>query len=80
MTTSPQRVSVAAVIGTGVELSNEDGELWHVTERDCSHVPGALGARCLVFMSDRAFRRVWSYPADWRHLDAVSLMAVSWGR
>ena len=59
-----------------------DGEWvhWSVVEVDATAVPGALGARCLVFARDGCIRRVWDYPADWRTYDDAGLAALSWRR
>jgi hypothetical protein len=53
---------------------------WSVTEVDAHTVPGALGARCLLFARPDCIRRVWHYPADWRTLDDAALTALSWQR
>ena len=53
---------------------------WSVVEVDAQAVPGAHGARCLVFTRRDCIRRVWDYPADWRQLDVVGLAALSWHR
>jgi hypothetical protein len=53
---------------------------WVVFEADAAAVPGAHGARCLVFAREDCIRRVWDYPADWRTLDAEALAALSWHR
>jgi hypothetical protein len=68
------------MVGDALEIVSVGGERWSVTERDCRGVPGARGVRCLIFMSDSAFRRIWSFPADWRTLSAVALMEISWQR
>jgi hypothetical protein len=60
-----------------VSVYDDQGVRWVVSERDAASVPGARGPRCLVFMSDTAVRRVWTYPATWRHLTADALLAVS---
>ena len=52
------------------------GVTWRIREMDSQRVPGAHGARCLIFDSDRACRRVWSYPANWRELSDVALLAL----
>jgi hypothetical protein len=51
---------------------------WSVVEVDAREVPGAHGARCLVFTRHDCIRRVWDYPADWRTLDDAALAALSW--
>lgn len=53
---------------------------WTVVEVDARAVPGAHGARCLVFSREDCIRRVWDYPADWRSLDSAALSALSWHR
>ena len=53
---------------------------WSVVEVHAGAVPGALGARCLVFSRHDCIRRVWDYPADWRTLDDAALAALSWHR
>jgi hypothetical protein len=59
-----------------------DGEevKWRVREVDGHGVPAPRGARCLIFDSESAVRRVWDYPADWRDLPPSELAAVSWRR
>ena len=37
-------------------------------------------ARSLIFVSTAGFRRVRTYPADWRALGAAELWALSWQR
>jgi hypothetical protein len=51
---------------------------WSVVEVDAGAVPGARGARCLLFTREDCIRRVWDYPADWRTLDAAALASLSW--
>ena len=53
---------------------------WSVVEVDARGVPGARGARCLVFTRQDCVRRVWDYPADWRTLDDAALAALTWNR
>jgi hypothetical protein len=79
MNSSPH-VPLAPVLGVAIDFADAVGEVWRVTERDCRGVPGARGARCLVFMSESVFRRVWKYPADWRALAAAALEELSWRR
>ena len=59
-----------------------DGEWlhWAVVEVEAHGVPGAQGARCLVFSRAACIRRVWNYPLHWRTLDAAALAALSWQR
>lgn len=56
------------------------GVEWTVTECDGTKVPGARGARCLVFASPEAIRRVWDVPPDWSTLPDAALFALSWRR
>jgi hypothetical protein len=79
MSTSPQE-PVARVVGAIIDIVDVDGERWSVSERDCRDVPGARGARCLVFMSEYGFRRVWEFPPNWRTLSVAELMKLSWRR
>jgi len=66
--------------GVGLVFADNDDVLWTVTERDGLGVPGSRGARCLIFQSPEAVRRVWAYPAGWRDLLTPSLIALSWSR
>ena len=68
--------SVAATC-TGVSYQDGHGSWWCVTEQP--H-PVDAGARCLVFMSDQAARRVCTFPADWRRLSSDELETLSWSR
>ena len=70
----------ATVIGETVQYLDRDGARWRVSERDCRCVPGARATRCLVFMSECVFRRIWEYPAGWRTLPVAALIALSWQR
>jgi hypothetical protein len=79
MSTS-QHQTLPMLVGAAVSFMDADGESWRVTERDCRDVPGARGTRCLIFMSESVFRRVWLYPAEWRALSAIALEALSWRR
>jgi len=63
-----------------VNFVDNEEVLWTVTERDAHDVPGKRGARCLIFASSDAIRRVWEYPAGWRDLLTPSLIALSWSR
>lgn len=74
----PARASAAA--GRRRRVLQHVGVEWTVTEYDGSTVPGARGARCLVFASPEAIRRVWDVPADWYTLSDAALFALSWRR
>ncbi|MGH7621639.1 MAG: hypothetical protein ACREMU_04815, partial [Gemmatimonadaceae bacterium] len=54
----------------------QEGTRWTVRETDTSHVPGAHGARCLIFESDGILRRAWLYPTNWALLSDQQLIAV----
>jgi hypothetical protein len=74
-------VAVPAPDATPVQFAQHVGGVllqWSVVEVDASAVPGAHGARCLVFTREDCVRRVWDYPAEWRTLDAGELAALSW--
>jgi len=45
-----------------------EGVRWNVREVESHHVPGARGARCLIFDSDGLVRRAWSFPSNWAEL------------
>jgi hypothetical protein len=79
----PREAHAGAVDPTPVTFVQEvDGGWlhWSVVEVDARAVPGAHGARCLVFSRPDCIRRVWEYPAHWRTLDAAGLAALSWHR
>jgi len=44
------------------------------------HDPVTPGGRSLLFVSSVGFRRVRSFPADWRTLSAADLWKLSWQR
>ena len=69
-------------VSDGACLRYVDGEFvqWSVVEVDARGIPGARGLWCLLFSRQDCIRRVWEYPADWRTLDATSLVALSWHR
>ena len=54
------------------------GVSWTVREVVCGDEPWAKGARCLVFATDTAIRRIWRYPADWHRLSDDALETLSW--
>ena len=55
-----------------------DGSTWSAHAVALGDVSWARAARCLVFQSELAIRRVWQYPADWRALPDAALEAPSW--
>jgi hypothetical protein len=67
-------------IGAPKRFTDDNGIEWTVSERDAHTVPGARGARCLIFQSSEAVRRVWEYPPGWRDLLTPNLIALSWRR
>jgi hypothetical protein len=77
---SPGGSEPLRTIGAEATFTDSDGVLWTVTEREGHTVPGSRGARCLIFHSSEAVRRVWDYPAGWRDLLTPSLTALSWSR
>ena len=52
-----------------------DGVEWSVREILTPQV-WARGPNCLVLSSRECVRRVWSYPRDWRELDAETLLRL----
>lgn len=52
------------------------GEHWTVREVDTTAVPGARGARCLIFDSGSIARRLWNYPRDWGALPPGALLRL----
>jgi hypothetical protein len=63
-----------------VVYCDQDGARWQVREVDARAVPGARGARCLLFEAEGVVRRVWDYPADWMRLAPAELVSLSWRR
>lgn len=56
-------------------VMDRDGVEWSVREIATPHV-WARAPRCLVVSSRDCVRRVWSYPSDWRALDADTLLRL----
>ena len=52
------------------------GNSWQVYERNAAHEPGARAERCLIFESERAWRRAWQYPVDWEALSEAELRTI----
>ena len=63
-----------------VQITGDGWHEWTVVEVDARIVPGTRGERCLVFSRRDCIRRVWTYPSDWRTLDAPALAVLSWAR
>ena len=57
---------------SGRRFSDENGTLWQVREVQTANRPAAL-----YFETDVAFRRVTSYPKDWRDLPTDELEILS---
>ena len=56
-----------------------DGSHWTVHEiSGPSDRPWAT--RSLIFVGDQGFRRVYTYPDNWRELAADALYQLSWGK
>jgi hypothetical protein len=62
-----------------VHFTAADGIAWRAAEHEAVHVPGAYGARCLIFVADGVARRVWDFPDDWRLLSPRALEALMAG-
>jgi hypothetical protein len=58
-----------------IAFTAHDGVRWMVRELFADQ---ADGIACLVFESDAMVRRVRTFPTDWRGLDSISLLALSW--
>jgi hypothetical protein len=54
---------------------DRDGVEWSVREMATPH-SWARAPQCLVLSSRECVRRVWSYPSDWRTLDADKLLRL----
>jgi hypothetical protein len=66
----PPQLSIAFV--------DPQGSRWQVSERASGRDVGARRDVCLIFDSGDVVRRVWAFPADWRHLDDEGLFRLSW--
>jgi hypothetical protein len=67
--------ALLALVGW-IEFVDAANVYWRVKERNSGADPGARGARCLVFSSEQAVRRVWVYPPEWRTLSNASLIEL----
>ena len=54
---------------------DRDGVEWSVREMATPHAC-ARAPHCLILSSRECVRRVWSYPSDWRTLDADKLLRL----
>lgn len=52
------------------------GRSWEVWEADTARIPGARGARCLIFDGRDVIRRVWAVPDDWRAMTDEGLLGL----
>ena len=57
-------------------IHSDTGTMWRVREARASDVPGAEATTCLIFDSGKTCTRFWTYPAHWRLLSAVELLAI----
>jgi hypothetical protein len=74
------RTIVGSADGAGGEGAATDGVVhgkWTVRELDARALPGARGARCLVFENEVLVRRVWDYPAAWLTWPAAALLQLA---
>jgi hypothetical protein len=69
-----------AMIGSPFEFTDDDGVSWTVREYRAEGAGAGVGAPCLVFECDGAFRLVRDFPRDWRSLVPVELSKLSWRR
>lgn len=61
-----------------IRFTAPDGTQWSVHEINSNSSPG-LARRSLIFVSEEGFRRVYTYPEDWRDLSSEELYKLSWG-
>jgi hypothetical protein len=57
-----------------------DGVMWQVREVPAQRFGHFVTPPSLIFMSAGCARRVYSYPKEWRTLDAAALDSLSKGR
>ena len=62
-----------------VEFTDSANRAWVVQETVC-RVTLAAPRPCLIFECRVVVRRIYSYPANWRELDAAGLERLSNGR
>ena len=58
----------------------DTGRTWQIREADTARIPGARGARCLIFDAQDVIRRVWLVPDDWRAMTDEGLLRLMRGR
>ena len=50
--------------------------VWYVRETDAASVPGARGARCLIWHARGRAVRLWTYPTNWESLADAELLVL----
>jgi hypothetical protein len=58
-----------------ITFHDASGALWWAHEVDGAAL-GAPGRMCLLLISGRTLRHVWTYPANWRSLTSAELLAL----
>ena len=66
--------------GRRVVTDPATGRTWQIWEADTARIPGARGARCLIFDAQDVIRRVWLVPDDWRAMTDEGLLRLMRGR
>lgn len=62
----------------GVRFIAPDGTYW--TAHEIADKRAESATHALIFVSDEGFRRVRSYPENWRTLTHAELWELSWRR
>jgi hypothetical protein len=71
-------VSDSRVVGgPRMVRDRKTGEMISVVERRADGIAGARNSHCLVFSSERGFRRLWDYPRNWMEFGDDELIALS---
>ena len=65
-------------VGPARAFSDGDGAYWIVREFEGDSVVANGGGPCLIFSSDTVFRRVRTFPSNWRELGPDELLVLSW--
>jgi hypothetical protein len=50
--------------------------VWYVREATAAGVPGARGARCLIWHTRGRAVRLWTYPTNWESLADAELLVL----
>ena len=66
--------------GRRMVTDRDTGRTWQIWEADTARIPGARGARCLIFDAQDVIRRVWLVPDDWRAMTDEGLLRLMRGR